>query len=236
MSGTAYAAATPCPARRGPARFEVVDTAANIGGFGVGTLVSGALAQFLPCPLKVPYAVFAVLLLLCVVGLALVPETVRAPAVGPRYRPQRLAIGHADRARYVIAAGGTFVGFAVFGLFTSLAPGFVGSTLHHPSRLLAGVVPFICFGAAALTQTATGDLGNRSRLLPGVAAESIGLVVMAVGMEGDSLAAFLGGRRPRPGPGPTCCLSRRWRRCLAWRSRPIAVRRPPGCSYSPTLS
>jgi hypothetical protein len=141
----------------------------------------------------VPYAVFAVLLVVSIAALALVPETVRAPAVRPRYRPQRITIGHADRASYLIAVGGAFVGFAVFGLFTSLTPEFVGSAVQHPGRLLAGVVSFICFGAAALAQTATGELGNRSRLLLGVAAEAIGLVVLAVGMEDANLAALLVG-------------------------------------------
>lgn len=177
----------------GPERFEVVDTAANIGGLGVGTLVSGALAQFLPAPLEVPYAVFAVLLVICTVGLALAPETVRMPAMRPRYRPQRITMGQVDRVSYAMAAAGAFAGFAVFGLFTSLAPEFVGSTLHRPSRLLAGVVAFVCFGAAALAQTATGELGNRSRLLLGAAAEAIGVVVLAVGMADASLAAFLVG-------------------------------------------
>jgi MFS family permease len=177
----------------GLGRFEVVDTAVNLGGLGVGTLAAGALAQFLPSPLEVPYVVFAVLLVICIVGLALAPETVRAPAVRPRYRPQRIAIGDADRASVTIAAAGAFVGFAVFGLFTSLAPAFVGTTLHHPSRLLAGVVAFICFGAAALAQTATGGLGNRSRLLLGVVTEAIGVVVVAVGMAAASLAPFLVG-------------------------------------------
>ena len=40
----------------GAGRFEVVSTAANLGGLGVGTLVSGALAQFVRSPLAVPYA------------------------------------------------------------------------------------------------------------------------------------------------------------------------------------
>jgi MFS family permease len=177
----------------GTGRFEVVDTAANLGGLGVGTLAAGALAQFVPLPLEVPYAVFAVLLVICIAGLSLVPETVRAPAVRPGYRPQRITIAGADRASVTIAAAGAFAGFAVFGLFTSLAPAFVGSALHHPSRLLAGVVAFICFGSAALAQTATGGLGNRSRLLLGVVTEAIGVVVVAVGMEETSLAPFLVG-------------------------------------------
>ena len=218
----------------GPGRFEVVDTAANLGGLGVGTLVAGALAQFVPLPLEVPYAVFAVLLVACVVGLALAPETVRPPAARPRYRPQRITIGGADRASVTIAAAGAFVGFAVFGLFTSLAPAFVGSALVIPVVSLAGVVAFICFGAAALAQTATGGLGNRSRLLLGVVTEAIGVVVVAVGMEETSLAPFLvgggmGGRRAGVlfKSAVATLLDKA-------KPRPSAARRPPPCSCSRT--
>jgi MFS family permease len=177
----------------GAARFEVVSTAANLGGLGVGTLVSGALTQAVGAPLVVPYAVFAGLLLLAMVGLCCVPETVRPPAVRPPYRPQRLTFGQGDRATAVMAGASAFVGFAVFGLFTSLAPGFVGTSLHHPSRLLAGVVPFVAFGAAAVAQMAAGRLTDRSRMLTGIVVEAVGVVVVAVSMEAANLAAFLVG-------------------------------------------
>jgi MFS family permease len=191
----------------GDGRFEVVSSAANLGGLGVGTLVAGALAQFVGAPLVISYAVFAVLLVLAILGLAFVPETVDPPAVRPRYRPQHLTFVQGDRATGVMAAAGAFVGFAVFGLFTSLAPAFVGATLHHPSRLLAGVVAFVAFGAAALAQAATGRLANRTRMLAGIAAQAVGLVVLAVAMEVPNLAAFLIGA-PWPARGPGCCSNR----------------------------
>jgi MFS family permease len=152
----------------GAGRFEVVSTAANLGGLGVGTLLSGALAQFVGYPLVVPYAVFAVLLVLAVVGVVAVPETVRRPPVRPRYRPQRVTFAHGDRVGAVMAAAGAFVGFAVFGLFTSLAPGFVAATLDHPSRLLAGVVPFVCFGAAAWPRQPPADSPSALECSPGL--------------------------------------------------------------------
>jgi DNA-binding MarR family transcriptional regulator len=40
-------------------------------------------------------------------------------------------------------------------LFTSLAPAFVGGTLHHSSPALAGLIVFAVFGAAAAAQTLT---------------------------------------------------------------------------------
>lgn len=174
----------------GPGRFEMVSTAANMGGLGVGTLVSGALADYAPLPLFVPYAVLGALMALAIVAVSLAPETVQSPRVRPRYHLQRIAIA-GDKTSYLMAAAGAFVGFAVFGLFTSLAPGFVAITLHHPSHLLAGVVPFMTFGAAAVAQTATGRLGNRAQIPLGIGAEAAGLLLVAFAMEAPSLIAFL---------------------------------------------
>jgi hypothetical protein len=80
---------------------------------------------------------------------------------------------------------------AVFGLFTSVVPGFVGVTLHHPSRALAGLVVFAVFGAAAAAQTGTGRLGARTRWYLGLLAQAVGMAVLAVGMRLASLPVFL---------------------------------------------
>ena len=48
---------------RGAHRGQVVATAANLGGIGVGPLVAGLLAQYAPQPLRLPYYVFGVALL-----------------------------------------------------------------------------------------------------------------------------------------------------------------------------
>ncbi|MFI7385526.1 MFS transporter [Streptomyces sp. NPDC049813] len=174
-------------------RFEVVSTAANIGGLGLGPLVAGFLAQYVGTPLRVPYAVFVALLVLVVAALALAPETVRPPARRPRYRPQRVSADHGDRAGYLAAAAAAFASFAVFGLFTSIAAGFVGHTLGHPSRALAGGIVFAVFGGAALAQTLTQRLTPRAKMTAGLLAEGTGFLVLVVGMHTVNLAAFLAG-------------------------------------------
>ncbi|MFJ5265205.1 MFS transporter [Streptomyces sp. NPDC088387] len=172
-------------------RFEIVSTAANIGGLGLGPLIAGALAQYFGDPLHLPYAVFGVLLLMSVVAVVLSPETVEPPAVRPRYRPQRISADHGDRAGFIAAGAAGFAAFAVFGLFTSLAPGFVGGTLHHPSRALAGVIAFAVFGAAALAQTLTTRLDVRTRRNLGLLAQGVGVIGLAVGMHTANLAVFV---------------------------------------------
>ena len=182
----------------GRARFEAVSAAANLGGLGTGTLVAGALAQFAPAPLRTPYVVFLILLALAAAAVVSVPETVVAPAVRPRYRPQRIRVAAGDRVGYLVAAAASFTAFAVFGLFTSLAPGFVAGSLHHPSRLLAGAITFLVFAAGAAMQAAPG----RRRFSTGLLAEAAGLIVVAAGVHATSLWLFLiGGALAGAGAG-----------------------------------
>lgn len=75
-----------------------------------------------------------------------------------------------------------FASFAVFGLFTSLAPAFVGGTLHRPSHALAGLVVFAVFGAAAAAQPSAGLVSTRARAGIGLLAQAAGVVVLAIGM------------------------------------------------------
>ena len=174
----------------GPARFELVSTAVNIGGLAVGPLLSGFLAQYVTQPLRVPYAVFLVLLVLALAAVTLAPETVEVRLDRPAWRPQRIrAHGAADR--YLIAVAGAFSTFAIFGLFTSVAPGFVAGTMHHPSRALAGTIVFIVFGGAALSQMGAGLIRQAARVPAGLALQAVGLVLVAVGMGTANLAPFL---------------------------------------------
>ncbi|MDR6320805.1 MFS transporter [Actinoplanes couchii] len=171
-------------------RFEVVSTAANIGGLGLGTLVAGFLAEFFPAPLRTPYLIFLVLLLVAIGAVAAAPETVR-PDRDYRYRPQRVTTGSGPA--YLAAATGAFAAFSVFGFFTSVAPGFVAGTLHHPSRLLAGVIVFAVFGGSAAAQTLTTRLPARTRTVLGLALQAVGVLTLVVGMHLTSLPLFLAG-------------------------------------------
>lgn len=194
-TATAYLAELHALSRPGASttRFEVVSTAANIGGLGVGPLVAGALAQFLPAPLHTPYLLFGVLLVVAIIGVGFTRETVDVKVDRPAWRPQRIGAHGADSRRYLAAGVTAFTAFAIFGLFNSLAPGFVAGTLHHPSRLLAGVVVFVVFGAAATAQTLTTGLRPARRFALGLGVETAGLLALVAGMASENLPGFLVG-------------------------------------------
>jgi MFS family permease len=121
---------------------QVVATGANLGGLGLGGLVSGLLAQFAAGALVVPFVVFIVALVMAVVALLAAPEPRHPRLPRPRYHPQRVSVAEGARGRFLAAALGAAITFSVFGLLTSLAPSFLAGPLHQPSHALAGAVSF----------------------------------------------------------------------------------------------
>ncbi len=174
-------------------RAEIIATAANLGGIGLGPLVSGFLAQYAGAPLAVPYLVFEALMLAGLLALTLVPETVTPPRPRPRYRPQRVSVPARHRQAFYAASAAAAAEFALFGLFTSLAPGFIAGTLHDTSHALAGAATFAVFGAAALAQIAASRLALRSQLAFGLLALVFGLTVITVAFWLASLVLLLAG-------------------------------------------
>jgi MFS family permease len=176
-------------------RAEIVATAANLGGIGVGPLVAGILAQWVGDPLTVPFLVFGALLLVAMGGLLLVPETKQPPAQLPHYRPQRVSVPTAARGRYFAAAAGGLIAFAAFGLFNSLAPTFLAQTLGDSSRALAGASVFAVFASAAAAQSLLGARPARTLLLAGAVVLPLGLALVtgAVWLRSPSLSLFLVG-------------------------------------------
>jgi MFS family permease len=174
-----------------PSTSGTVASVVNIGGLAAGALVSGLLAQFVVAPLVVPYALFLVLLVVAAVAVAFVPETVERLEERPAYRPQRVSLPAASRSTFFAAGAGAFSAFAIFGLFTSLAPTFLAGTLHEPSRLVAGTVSFAVFAAAAVAQVVTARLAALVQLRVAVTLMALGLVGIATGVLVVNLAVFV---------------------------------------------
>jgi MFS family permease len=178
-----------------PRRAQVVATAANLGGLGLGPLVSGLLAGYVAGPLTLPFELFIPALALGAVALALVPETRERPTPRPAYRPQRVVVPPDGRGRFFAAATGAVIAFAALGMFTSLAPTFLAGALGDTSRALAGAAAFAVFAAAVLAQTMTGARPPGELLAGGIGTllAGLALVVLAVWLPAPSLALFLSG-------------------------------------------
>jgi MFS family permease len=192
---TATATAWLAEIRGGGGHAQVVATGANLGGLGLGGLISGALAQWAGAALRVPFAVFIVTLALASLALVVAPEPRGRRSPRPPYRPQSVSVPARSRGRFFAAALGAAITFAVFGLLTSLAPSFLAGTLHQPSHALAGAVSFAVFATAALAQTLTASRPVQQLLAAAIPAllAGLGLLTIAVWLPSPSFGVFLAG-------------------------------------------
>jgi len=173
--------------RRRMASFVAV--VVNLGGLGLGTLLSGILADHARSPLRLPFIVDLVLLVPAVFGLAVTPETVQRQAF--RLRLQRLSVPPEVRSVFIRGATAGFGSFAVAGVFSSVAPVFLGAILGRTSHALAGAIVFILFSASIVGQLLVSRLSDRRALILGcgLLAGGVGLLALALWIE--SLAALI---------------------------------------------
>ena len=176
-------------------RAQIIGTAANLGGLGLGGLIAGALAQWVGHALTLPFLALTGAMLIGLIAIALAPETRIATSPRPRYRPQRVSVPPRSRGRFFAAATAVAITFAVFGMIASLAPSFLAGTLNEPSHALAGAVSFALFGTAALAQGVTGSRSQRELLAAAIPAllVGIGLLTLALWVPSPSFGIFLAG-------------------------------------------
>jgi MFS family permease len=196
-TATAYLADLQAAARPGSGtrRSQLVATAVNVGGLGVGPIVAGFLAQWAAWPLTLPYVVFVVALVIAFALVAIAPDPHATPSPRPPYRIQRLSVPPEARVPFAVAAVGAFLAFGVLGLFTALASTFLVGTLHQTSHALAGLALFAMFAGGVGVQIATLTWAVRRVLGAGIALILLGLTVtvVAVWLPTPSLALLLVG-------------------------------------------
>ncbi|UFQ19408.1 MULTISPECIES: MFS transporter [Streptomyces] len=163
----------------GGSRATFLATAANMGGLGCGPLLAGVLAQYADWPLYLPFAVHLALVACSAAVLLRLPETVGERRPLGTVRPQRPGLPPRVRAVFGPAAAATFVGFALFGVFTSVSPSFLAQTLHVHDRALSGAVVALAFFASTAGQLVVGRVGLTRSLPLGCAALLAGLALLA---------------------------------------------------------
>lgn len=179
-TATAYVIDLAPGGRRRLASFVAV--LANLGGLGAGTLLSGCLGQWAPDALRTSFAVDLGLVAIATAGLLLVPETVSRQSSG--FRLQRLGVPPEVRSVFVRAALAGATAFAVSGVFSSVAPEFLGVGLHRHSPALAAGCGLLVAGVALLAVSLAAD--SLAALFASAAAAGLGQGVVV----GSGVAAI----------------------------------------------
>lgn len=113
-------------------------------------------------------------------------------------RPQRPGLPPEVRAVFRPAALASFVGFALFGVFTSVSPAFLSEFLDVDNHAVSGLIVALAFFASVAGQSAVGRIGEQRSLSLGCAGLLGGLVLLAAAIWWQLLplivlSAILGG-------------------------------------------
>jgi MFS family permease len=185
-TGTVTAALAELQPQADRRRAAVVASGANLTGLGLGPLVAGLFAQYLPDPTHTVFWVYLGVIALVIAALPGIPETVLDPDRAFRVR---LRIGVPASMRLVmLGAGlGIFAAFTLLGLFSSLVPSFLRGVLGVTNLAVIGAAAFLIFVTAAISQAVSARLTSRRSvttglplLLAALAALEISLFVKAV--------------------------------------------------------
>lgn len=158
-----------------PARAARLTTAALGGGWAIGPLASGLLAQWAPWPTVLPYLVHVALM---IVGLVLLPRVPETLAAGDRRVGAWLNLGVPAAARWPFALVVLPVAVGVF-TFPSTAVTVLPLLLTPTMPQIAVAITGFVAGVTLLTGVFAQPLGRR---LGAVTAGPVGLAVGACGL------------------------------------------------------
>ncbi|PND54729.1 MFS transporter [Mycobacterium sp. ENV421] len=188
FTGTATAAVIEAAPPSWRTRAAAVATIANIGGLGTGPILAGILAQYAPSPLKLTYLVHIGLMVLAAAAILSVPETSsRTGKLGL----QRLSVPPEVRSVFITAALAAFAGFAVTGLFTSVAPSLLTNVIGIGNHALAGLMAGSIFGASAVAQIAGTRIEPQRAVALGCAILAVGMGILVVALHYSSLTGLI---------------------------------------------
>jgi MFS family permease len=192
MTGTATAALAELVPASASRRASLVATAANMGGLGLGPLIAGLFAQYGPQPTVLVFEVYLALLAAAGLCVFLVPETV-SPRRRPSLRFAGLGIPERGRGEFIAAGTGGFAAFALLGLFSALAPTFLGDVLHQESHVVQGGVVFLLLAVGAATQVALSRFNSRRVAMGGLGLFLAALALIVAALSQADMALFLTG-------------------------------------------
>jgi MFS family permease len=132
--------------------------------------------------------------LLAVAGLCLflIPETV-SPRQRPTVRFTGLGLPEQGRSEFIAAGVAGFAAFSLLGLFSALAPTFLGGVLHETSHAVQGAVVFLLLAVGTVTQLLASRAGRRRVVLAGLGLLLAALALIVAALSQAGIVLFLAG-------------------------------------------
>lgn len=161
-------------------------------GLGLGPIIAGVAAQFLPFPLVTVYALLAAVAV--ILAIQLWPEAAGASSVKlslQQLRPSFHLPAKEHIAQFMLLGTLTFVGYALFSLFASLAPSYLAELLDLHGPLIEGLGVAALFGGSVAAQLLLRKAESRQGVVTGAALMAVSLLMLASALQMSSAALFI---------------------------------------------
>jgi MFS family permease len=187
-SGTGTAWLVDLAGPRGKKHATLLAVAANIGGLALGPLVAGLLAGLAPAPLRLPFVVDLLLLVPAFLGVLVAPEPLGSAHQPIHLRMQSMHVPKEVSGIFTPAAVVGVCAFAVAGVFSAVAPEFLGNELGDKSAIDAGLLVFLFFAMSVAGQLTVNRIPKQIGLAVGCVVLIAGLVLLATALATRSAA------------------------------------------------
>jgi MFS family permease len=176
-----------------PRRVSAITTVAMTLGFGLGPLVGGLIAQWLPQPLVTAYVPTLLMGALAVYALFQLrsPAAAAAPlpaglrAAAARWMPRIARPARGQRRHFWLASMGAFSAFGMFSLYASLAPTFMQELVPwHGPAVSGSTIAAILFLSSAFQFLARNWRTKRVVVTSAVALAACNLLLLATTASG----------------------------------------------------
>ncbi|WP_037062890.1 MFS transporter [Pseudonocardia acaciae] len=156
-------------------RASLLATLTTTAGNGIGPVLAGLSATYLPQPTRLCYVIEIALLL--VASVAVMRLSGELGRLGDAWRPRVPAVPARARARFRVAAAVSALGWAVTALCLAQVPSYLAAFAERPNLVLAGLASGMILLAASVTQLLARTLDTRK-------AQAFGLLVLVAGVVG----------------------------------------------------
>jgi Major Facilitator Superfamily len=175
------------------ARGPLLNSVTPFMGLTAGSLGAAALIAFAPDPLHTVYEVLLGLTALMIALLWVMPETAaRKAGAWASLRPH-VSVPRQSRAILARLTPANVASWALGGLYLSLIPTVVASTMRVASPWVGGVVVAALMLTAAVSVAAFRDWPARRLILIGASTLSLGVAVSLFGIHEQQVAALFAG-------------------------------------------
>lgn len=165
-----------------------IATAANMGGLGLGILMSGLTAPVVPDPLFDPFLIHLGLLVIAGIAMYWVHD---APPTRKGIKLQLPGLPAGSRSVFLAATPGAVAGFALAGVYSAVAPNLLSKDLGASSSAVIGTVLALLFLVSAAGQIVFRSLPDRTLLVMGLIGIVVSSLMLVAALLITNLALFI---------------------------------------------